>query len=62
MIPATELMITIEPPLPASSIAGMVALSVFQDPFTLTSMTSMNWLSVISWTLPQVSTPALTMT
>ena len=31
-----------------ASIAGMVALSVFQDPFTLTSMTSMNWLSVIS--------------
>lgn len=61
--PATELMMAIEPPLPASSIAGTVAFSVFQAPTRLMSTTSVNCSSDSSHTLPpQVSTPALAIT
>ena len=49
----------IEPPLPASIIAGMTARRVRQVPVRLTSITLFHCSSVSSQSLPQLSTPAL---
>ena len=50
---------TIDPPLPASIIAGMTARSVRQVPVRLTSMTVFHCSSESSHSRPQLSTPAL---
>ena len=53
---------TIDPPLPASIIAGITARSVRQVPVRLTSMTVFHCSSVSSQSRPQLSTPALATT
>ena len=50
---------TMEPPLPASIIAGTAARSVRQVPVKFTPMTVSHCSSVSSQTRPQPSTPAL---
>ena len=52
----------IDPPLPASIIAGTAARIVRQVPFRLTSMTVSHCSSDISNIRPQLSTPALATT
>ena len=58
LVPADELTMMIEPPLPASIIAGTAARMVRHVPFELTSMTVSHCSSDISNSRPQLSTPA----
>ena len=61
-MPAAELMLMIDPPLPASIIGGTTALMVFHTPVRLMSMTSCHCWAEISHSRPQFSTPALATT
>ncbi|SKS12108.1 Uncharacterised protein [Mycobacteroides abscessus subsp. abscessus] len=62
LIPAEELTVMMEPPLPASIIAGTTALMVFHTPVRLTSMTSRHWSASISQSRAQLAIPALATT
>src|SRR3954465_1591184 len=61
-MPAAELIVMIDPPLPASIIGGTTALMVFHRPVRLMSRTSCHCSAEISHSRPQFSTPALATT
>src|SRR5690349_2618529 len=63
LMPAVELVMMIDPPLPASIIAGIAALSVFQTPVRLTASISSHASSSIDHALGEnVAMPALALT